>query len=259
MGRSLSSCSTTTSTASPRRSSAASRTSPPSAAAGHPALRQRPVHVQPRRQPARRADPRHARNVGGVRGDGRAVAGRRCRPVARQLDDRRRPAATTSGDGRRPLRRLGHARLHQRQGPRELLAAVPHHVPQRGAAGRPPVAHDARSTTASPSTTRCGAPASGSSTRCGSSAPVSSRSRTSRSTARTRSSRGRGVAGRARAGRPQRVLQLRQVPRHRARAPPTGCRACSPTGCPKIGRTHLTAMLNPQGRIVGEFSVAADR
>ena len=35
------------------------------------------------------------------------------------------------------------ARLHQRQGARELQPAVPHHVPQRGAAGRPAAAHDA--------------------------------------------------------------------------------------------------------------------
>ena len=109
----------------------------------HPALRQRPVHVQPRRQPAGRPDPRHARHVGRLRGDGRAVAGRRCRPVARQLDGRRRPGRRHLGHGRRPLRRLGDARLHQRQGPRELLAAVPDHVPQRGAAGGAPVAHDA--------------------------------------------------------------------------------------------------------------------
>ena len=36
----------------------------------------------------------------------------------------------------------------------------------------------------------------------------------------------------------------------------SGCRGCSPTALPKIGRTNLTAMLNPQGRIVGEFSVS---
>ena len=40
------------------------------------------------------------------------------------------------------------------------------------------------------------------------------------------------------------------------RVPPSGCRACSPTALPKVGRTNLTAMLNPQGRIVGEFSVS---
>ena len=42
----------------------------------------------------------------------------------------------------------------------------------------------------------------------------------------------------------------------RRRVPPTGCRGCSPTACRKTGRIKLTAMLNPQGRIVGEFSVA---
>ena len=47
------------------------------------------------------------------------------------------------GDGRRPLRRLRDAGVHQRQGPGELPAAVPDHVPQRGAARRPPAADDA--------------------------------------------------------------------------------------------------------------------
>ena len=42
--------------------------------------------------------------------------------------------------------------------------------------------------------------------------------------------RRRGVRRRSRARRPDRVLQLRQVPRHRRRAAPTGCRGCSRTG-----------------------------
>ncbi len=107
------------------------------------AHRQRAVHVRPRRQPAGRADPRDPQLLGGLRGDGRAVAGRRCRPGAGQLDDDGRPAARHLGHGRRPLRRLGEPRLHQRQGARELQQALPHHVPQRGAAGGPAAAHDA--------------------------------------------------------------------------------------------------------------------
>ena len=55
---------------------------------GHQDDRQRTVHVRTRRQPARRADPRHPQLLGGMRGDGRAVAGRRRRPGARHLDDR---------------------------------------------------------------------------------------------------------------------------------------------------------------------------
>ncbi len=47
------------------------------------------------------------------------------------------------GHGRRPLRRLGDARLHQRQGARELLAPLPHHVPERRAAGGASAAHHA--------------------------------------------------------------------------------------------------------------------
>ena len=47
------------------------------------------------------------------------------------------------GDGRRPLRRLRDARLHERQGPGELPAAIPDHLPERGAAGRAAAADDA--------------------------------------------------------------------------------------------------------------------
>ena len=101
--------------------------------------RQRTVHVRPGRQPARRPDSRAAQLLGRLRRDGRAVTGRRGRPRPRQLDDDRRPTAGRVGDGRRPLRRLGDARLHQRQGARELQPAVPHHVPQRGATGRTPL------------------------------------------------------------------------------------------------------------------------
>ncbi len=55
---------------------------------------------------------------------------------ARHLDDRGRPRPRHLGHGRRPLRRLGHPRLHQRQGAGELQPPLPHHVPQRGAARR---------------------------------------------------------------------------------------------------------------------------
>ena len=45
--------------------------------------------------------------------------------------------------GRRPLRAVGDARLHQRQGARELFAPLPHPLPQRGAAGGAADADDA--------------------------------------------------------------------------------------------------------------------
>ena len=51
-------------------------------------------------------------------------------------------------------------------------------------------------------------------------------------------------------------VELRQVPRERSWTPRPGCRVCSPTGCPRWDASRLTPMLNPQGRIVGEFSVA---
>ena len=71
--------------------------------------------------------------------DGRAVAGRRCRTCAERVDDRgrrRRLRDGYLGDGRRALRRLRDARVHEREGQRELPPALPDHVPQRGA--RPP-------------------------------------------------------------------------------------------------------------------------
>ncbi len=104
-----------------------------------------PVHLLPGRQPARRSDPRPARLLGGLRRDGRAVAGWRRRARPRDVDDRgrsRRQRDGYLGDGRGPLRRLRHARLHEREGPGELPPSVPDHVPQRGAAGRPTAAHD---------------------------------------------------------------------------------------------------------------------
>ena len=69
--------------------------------------------------------------------------GRRRRPVARELDGRRRSGRRHLGDGRRALRRLGQPALHQRQGARELLAPLPHPLPERGTGGRAPAAHDA--------------------------------------------------------------------------------------------------------------------
>ena len=53
------------------------------------------------------------------------------------------PGRGRLGHGRRALRRLGHARLHQRQGARELLAPLPHPLPERGAAGGAAAAHHA--------------------------------------------------------------------------------------------------------------------
>ena len=154
----------------------------------HPAVRQRTVHVQPRRQPARRSDPRHRATVGRVRGDGRAVAGRRRRPVARQLDDRRRPRHATSGAWTSPATATTPRSPYTNAKVRENYSPpVPDHVPQRGAAGRSPVAHHADLRPAHRRTTRCGVRGSGSSTRCGSRRPGWRRSRTSRSTARTRS------------------------------------------------------------------------
>ena len=201
----------------------------------HQADHQRALHVRSRRQPAGRADPRDPQLLGGVRRHGRVVAGRRRRPGAGQLDDDGRPAAGHLGDGRRPLRRLGQPRLHQRQGARELQPALPHHVPQRGTAGGPPAAHHAGLRPADRAQRGVGrrvrprapavVPASGSRAGRGRHVPAVQRL----------PGRRRGVPGRARAGRPDGVLELRQVPGDRRRVLPTGCRACSPTACRRSG------------------------
>ena len=131
------------------------------------------------------------------------------------------------GDGRRPLRRLGDARLHERQGAGELPPPVPDHVPERGAAGRAGRCRRRRSTTGSTERTPSGARRSASSTRCGSRRQGSTRVE---DVTFRRSNAWRQVAEevarRPRAGRPDRDLQLRQVPGHRARAPRPGCRRC---------------------------------
>ena len=182
--------------------------------------RQRAVHVLTGWESAGRPDPRAARLLGRLRGDGRAVAGRRRRARARDLDDRRRPRRFRDGylgDGRRPLRRLRDAGLHERQGPGELPAPVPDHLPERGAARRPAAADDADPRPPDRRPTPSGARPSGSSTRCG------SRSRacepkeevTFRRSNAWVAGRGRGRRG-PRAGRHDRDLQLRQVPGHRA-------------------------------------------
>ena len=75
-----------------------------------------------------------------VRGDGRAVAGRRRGARAGGLDVGRRRGRFGDGHlrhGHRPVRRLRQAGVHERQGPGELQAPLPDHVPERGAARRP--------------------------------------------------------------------------------------------------------------------------
>ena len=52
----------------------------------------------------------------------------------------RRSGLRRLGHGHRPLRRMGDAQLHQREGARELFPPLLHPLPQRGAAGRPAAA-----------------------------------------------------------------------------------------------------------------------
>ena len=107
------------------------------------AHRQRSVHVRTGRQPMHRPDPRAVELLGRRRRDGRLQPGRRRRLGTLELDDQRRSGLRRVGNGCLALRRLGDDGLHQRQGARELFAALPHSLPQRRAAGRATVANDA--------------------------------------------------------------------------------------------------------------------
>ena len=185
----------------------------------HPQGRQRPIHVLARWEPAGRPHSRPARLLGSVWRDGRSVAGRWRGPGLGDVDDVRRPRRFGDGYlgyGRGPLRRLRHAGLHQRQGPGELPTPVPDHLPQRGAAWRPPAADHTnprpvdRGQRGLGRVVRPGArplvPGAGAAARGGGHVPpvqclVAGRRR------------GRG---RSRAGRVDRDLQLRQVPGDRA-------------------------------------------
>ena len=183
-----------------------------------PARRQRAVHLLAGWQPARRPGPRPARVLGGLRRDGRPVAGGRRGACARDLDDRRRSRRQRHGylgDGRRPLWRLRHARVHERQGPGELSTPIPDHLPQRGAAGRAAAADDA-----DPRSTDRRERRLGRDLRAGARAVVpggrqgAGRGRHVPPVECMDAGRGRG-RGRARARRHDGDLQLRQVPGHR--------------------------------------------
>ena len=101
----------------------------------HQADRQRALHLRARRQPAGRPGAGPQELLVRRRRDGRLQPGRRRGPGARQLDGRRRSGFRRVGHGRLTFRRVGDAALHQRQGARELFAALPHPLPQRGTAG----------------------------------------------------------------------------------------------------------------------------
>ena len=102
-----------------------------------------PFTFAPGRQPARRPGARPDQFLVRVRRDGGLQPGRRRRPRARVLDRARRPRLRRLRHGRGPLRRLRHDGLHQRQGARELQPPLSHLLPERGTAGRAPLAHDA--------------------------------------------------------------------------------------------------------------------
>ncbi len=189
----------------------------------HQEGRQRAVHLRAGRQPAGRPDQGPQELLGGLRRHGRVQPGRRRGPVARELDGRWRSGRRHLGDGRRALRRLGQPSVHQRQGARELLATVPHPLPQRRTRGRAPAAHDADLREAAGRERRVRRLL-----HAGASAVVRAEGHASRrrrdvpALERTPPRR-RRVSRSARILRPDRDLELRQVRDQRARAPRTGC------------------------------------
>ncbi len=80
--------------------------------------------------------------LGRLRRHGGIQPGRRGRARAVALDGGRRSGCRYLGDGCRALRRLDHARLHQRQSARELFAPLPHPFPERRADRGASAAHD---------------------------------------------------------------------------------------------------------------------
>ena len=108
---------------------------------------QRPLHLRPRRQPARRPGAGADQLLGRLRGDGGLQPGRRRRAGARQLDDGGRSRPRRLRHGRRPLRRVGDLALHQRQGAGELCPPLLDPLPERGAGRGPRRSRRRRSTT----------------------------------------------------------------------------------------------------------------
>ena len=104
---------------------------PPAGARRHQADRQRAVHLCAGRQSGHRSDPRAPQLLGRVRRDGGVQPGRRRRARAVELDDPWRSGLRRLGDGRGALRRLGDDGVHQREGARELFAALSHPLSQR--------------------------------------------------------------------------------------------------------------------------------
>ena len=142
-GTSARTCCRTTSTASRRASTVAFEHFPRLETRRHQEGRQRPVHVRARRQPARRPGQGPAELLGRLRRHGRAsarAAASACRSPTGWSTATRAP---TSGRWTSRATATGPTGLHQRQGARELLAPLPHPLPERGAAGRAAAAHDA--------------------------------------------------------------------------------------------------------------------
>ena len=104
---------------------------------------QRPLHLLARRQSAGRAGAGPEEFLVRLRRHGGLQPGRRRRPGAVATGWSTAIPASTSG--RMDVARfgdMGDARLHQRQGARELFAPLPHPLPERGAAGRAADADD---------------------------------------------------------------------------------------------------------------------
>ncbi len=200
--------------------------------------------------------------LGGVRGHGRLQPGRRHRPGAVALDGRGRPGAGHPVHGRGALRRLRHPQVHLDQGARELRAALPPGLPERGAAGGAPGAPLADLRPAARRRRRHGREL-----RPGERAVVRPAGRRRRPRPRPTAARrpspscapsARRCAPPSASTRPPTTASTRSAAA--ARAP--GSTACSPAASRSRAGCALAPMLNPAGRIVGDLSIAclaADR
>ena len=174
----------------------------------------------------------------------------------RELDGRTAiPGARHLGDGRRPLRRLRHPGVHQLEGARELLASVPHHVPNEEL----PAARPLHTTPIYDRLTEHNAVWGAG---FGLEHPLWFQQpglEPVEDVTFYRSNAFDTVAEESKAVR-ERVgfSEASNFAKYKVSGEGSAAwlQGLFTNALPKIGRTNLTAMLNPQGKIVGEFSVS---
>ena len=200
----------------------------------HQAGDQRPVRLRAGRQSAGRTGARPAQLLRRLRGHGRFLARRRRRPVAGELDGRRRPGHGRVRHGRGAFWRFRHPGLPTPRCARTTAGVSP--SPSRTRSCRRRDRREPRqSMIACRPRGRCSAPPSGSSMRCGSRPRVRSRTRSRPFAAPMPTSRsGANAVPCAPASGSSRSRTTASM-RSRARTPKPGWTACSPAACRNRG------------------------